>query len=777
VTAVKPAKAATAVALRQQRHRARRAAAHQVEFIRADWASFLNPDRLPQKAGCPHGRLRGMILKEVTDNALDTGAAVVLERIDDDTWSVADQGSGLERAQVVRYFAVDRPMTSTKLVRRPLRGAIGNGLRLITGGVLASGGALWVESRGVRYRLDVDRVTGATVVRDEEASDVLTGTRVTVAFGPALARSTDDAQLARLAVECAGPAARPMRSHPSWYDSAAFAELVEAAEPGTTVAAIAALLGVALDDDRPAAVADLDLLQARAGTPPVLAPLGADRFAGSYAKEQGRRGEIPVLAEAWVTACRCRPSRGGGTVTLLINRSPVVAPVRIVPGNDKRLVIWGCNLAYVIDRVSPGAAYQVVLGVTSPAVPVTTEGKEPDLESLWPTIEPALAKAMRKAHHGTDGGAKRGDIKVACYAEMEQAYRKAAGGEGLANARQVYYASRPLVEKRLGPEVKLGDQYFLQHLLPDFIAGHPELTATWDIVWDARGHLAEPHTGVVIPVGTLQVREYLQPRRPRPSDLISIDASLYPTLGPENRFKTLLYIEKEGFDPLLRRARIAERFDCAVMSTKGISVTAARQIVDRHAQQGVRILVLHDFDRSGACIAHTLGNDTRRYGFKADPQVVDLGLTLADARAMGLLDEAAPNEGPGEDKLREYGLGEEEIEFLVRQGRRFELNAMSSDQFRMLLEAKLAEHGAGKVVPKVEVLEQHARRVLGRRFAADRMKPVIEEAKAKAAGVVLPVDLAGRVRAKLEARQQLSWDEAVDEILADVTPPAVRPAS
>src|SRR3954447_11985696 len=149
----------------------------------------------------------------------------------------------------------------------------------------------------------------------------------------------------------------------------------------------------------------------------------------------------------------------------------------------------------------------------------------------------------------------------------------------------------------------------------------------------------------------------------RHSDLITVDASLYPTLGPENRFKTLLYIEKEGFDPLLRRARIAERFDCAVMSTKGMSVTAARQIVDRYAQQGVRIVVAHDFDRSGACIAHTLGNTTRRYRFEADPEVVDLGLTLADARAMALLDEAAPNEGPGEDKLRGYGLDEEEIEF------------------------------------------------------------------------------------------------------------------
>ena len=131
------------------------------------------------------------------------------------------------------------------------------------------------------------------------------------------------------------------------------------------------------------------------------------------------------------------------------------------------------------------------------------------------------------------------------------------------------------------------------------------------------------------------MRDYLLPRRHRPSDLVAIDEALYPTLGPENRYSTLLYIEKEGFEALLRKARIAERFDCAVMSTKGMSVTAARLVVDRYAQQGVRILVAHDFDRSGAAIAGTLGHDTRRYSFEADPDVVDLGLSLAEARGDG----------------------------------------------------------------------------------------------------------------------------------------------
>ena len=80
----------------------------------------------------------------------------------------------------------------------------------------------------------------------------------------------------------------------------------------------------------------------------------------------------------------------------------------------------------------------------------------------------------------------------------------------------------------------------------------------------------------------------------------------------------------------------------------------------------MRILVVHDFDRAGACIAHTLGNSTRRYKFTVAPEIIDIGLSLAEARAMGLQDEEAPAAGPEVDKLREYGISEEEIDFLVR---------------------------------------------------------------------------------------------------------------
>jgi hypothetical protein len=102
------------------------------------------------------------------------------------------------------------------------------------------------------------------------------------------------------------------------------------------------------------------------------------------------------------------------------------------------------------------------------------------------------------------------------------------------------------VQELLGSEAELKDKYFTQVLLPDFVAGNPGLTEDWDVVYDARGHLLEPHTGTSLPVGTLQVRDYLLPRPSQTRGLIAVDEALWPTLGAENRFSTLLYIEKEG---------------------------------------------------------------------------------------------------------------------------------------------------------------------------------------------------------------------------------------
>ena len=83
-------------------------------------------------------------------------------------------------------------------------------------------------------------------------------------------------------------------------------------------------------------------------------------------------------------------------------------------------------------------------------------------------------------------------------------------------------------------------------------------------------------------IGTFEVRNYLQRRGAKKTELGGLrEESQFPTYGPENRYRAILFIEKEGFDPLLRAAQIAERFDIAIMSTKGMSVTAARRLLDQ----------------------------------------------------------------------------------------------------------------------------------------------------------------------------------------------------
>jgi hypothetical protein len=81
-------KVRTSSAERVRRHRARKKIAAELEeliFVRRDWALFLDPYRLPQKAGCRADQMRSLALKELVDNGLDHAANVTLEQIDNDT--------------------------------------------------------------------------------------------------------------------------------------------------------------------------------------------------------------------------------------------------------------------------------------------------------------------------------------------------------------------------------------------------------------------------------------------------------------------------------------------------------------------------------------------------------------------------------------------------------------------------------------------------------------------------------------------------------------------
>lgn len=306
---------------------------------------------------------------------------------------------------------------------------------------------------------------------------------------------------------------------------------------------------------------------------------------------------------------------------------------------------------------------------------------------------------------------------------------------------------------------------------------HPE-AAAWDVVFDARGHLTEPHTKKTVPLGTLEVRRYLREmERHEVTDpvLTLPDTTAYPTSGPAERFGAILFIEKEGFLPLFERVHLAERYDLAIMSTKGLSVTASRQLVDELCgEEGVPLLVLHDFDKAGFSILATLQRDTRRYEFTNAIQVIDLGFRLADIRAHHLAAETVsyPPKSDPRPNLRENGATQEESAFLCSAGdwrsgyagQRVELNAFTSDQLVAWLEGKLAKHGVTKVIPDAETLKAAYRRALWAATLQARVEAMMEKAKEKAEAAPIPRALARTVRKRLAADRAIPWDRVVAEL-------------
>jgi hypothetical protein len=238
----------------------------------------------------------------------------------------------------------------------------------------------------------------------------------------------------------------------------------------------------------------------------------------------------------------------------------------------------------------------------------------------------------------------------------------------------------------------------------------------------------------------------------------------FPTCGPKDRFGALLYIEKQGNDDLHRKVRLAERYDIGILSAKGQSVVACRRLADELCgMYGIPLLVLRDFDLAGFNIKHTLRNDTQRYQFQNEFDVIDLGLRLADAQEWGLDSEIVPygrtKKGQARDprdRLRIVGATPDEISFLCAEytnvgwtGQRVELNAFTSDKYVEWLEGKLREHGVKKIIPDKDTLTAAYRRAFQIETAKPRVKEIMDQAAKEAEAAKLPKNLVAAVRKRL----------------------------
>ncbi|PWT73231.1 MAG: hypothetical protein C5B46_05675 [Proteobacteria bacterium] len=353
--------------------------------------------------------------------------------------------------------------------------------------------------------------------------------------------------------------------------------------------------------------------------------------------------------------------------------------------------------------------------------------------------------------------------KEAAWQIMEAAYMAASSNDSLpALARQIYYQARPKI-MALTEDKELAYGYFSQTLLPDYIEEHD---LDWNVVYDARGHFEEPHTNRNIGCGTIQVDNYLDKLTEPQIVKADFSGASVDVIGPQGGYSAVLFCEKEGFSPLFEAVNLANRHDLMIVSTKGVSVTAARKLIDSVCgANNLPLFVLHDFDVAGFMIFGTLRRDTRRYQFANTVEVIDLGLRLADIA--GLEREPAAATRTSADILRtqlaENGATDAEIGILLNE--RVELNAMTSDALIEMIERKLKAYGLKKVIPDEELLTQAYREFHRSQLLREKFEEMQGEFEESTTEIEVPKNLQEKVRARLNKHPDLRWDDAIQIVL------------
>ncbi len=742
------------------------------QIERPDWRLFGSLGSLGQKAGVPATKLRRLCLKELVDNDLDAGARATIEQPKPGHYSITDDGHGIDGTpeDIARLFSIDRPLVSSKLWRKSQRGALGNGLRVVAGALIASGGGmlrLWTRNQCLSITPLEDG--GASVYQSRVAVYSPTGTHIEISFGPLLPQDDDATLWAKQAIVMAkGGAGFDGKSSPHWFDADAFYELVQGAGKrpvrqlienldgctGAKASEVASHFlqrscGSLTREDSTAL-----LQRARAlTTPPSVKRLGMvgsiDELPAHVARQEGEAklsareplARIPYVVEAWAETAK------ESEIEVYVNRTQITGEATVYFDSDKDFMIYGCGLSHVVKTPAKKGAWRLALNITAPFVPITTDGKEPDLDVFAQSIVAALSAAIKKAHRNAPKKGALPTQKEAVIANLEAAIAKTSGeGQYRFAQRQLLYALRPIVMAETGKELKTEN---FNKIITDYEAEYGDIP---DMYRDNRGALYQPHSGEGdIAVGTLMVEGYVR---------------------PPWSFNKILYIEKQGFFETLKAEQWPEQHDCALLTGKGYTTRAIRDRVDHLAEhdEPAQFFCVHDADSAGSMIMQTLQEATRARGARL-VEIVNFGLEPWEAEAMGLEAEEF-KQGEQQRPVADYVLQHEDgaawSEWL--QSKRYELNAMTTPQFLNWLEAKMMAHAEGKVIPPKTVLAEQAFDRLDAELRRRITERVLREADiegqvaAARASVKLPGELTPKaIEAWLDARPLQSWRECIDE--------------
>jgi hypothetical protein len=386
--------------------------------------------------------MRRSDLKELTDNALDIcdlyklygQTSATLEG--PNTYTVVNQGPGWQKTpeEFAHLFSLARGESiSSKLWRKPLRGALGHGLMGVVGTIASGDGRITIKSCNRRVALKPSARNGTTSIEEVTAIDYPLGTSITIEIDPAYPEDPYALYWAQVAIRLAKNGGPPFSGRPSphWFDIDAFSLLLADVNPVMTLLSFAKKFDGGSQDAVRKKIIDifgrnclcrtmgreeaLRLLKIlRSATKPINAkrlgllgrgawpdyPYGYDYQIGSFTTgPEELPATIPFLAECW--AISSDSSNGSVQIdTFTVNRTPTILEPHSHRQKGREAVLYLGNCWLWLNV--PQTQIKFVINLTSPFVPLLSTGKAPDLnpfrDVLKRAIETAIARAYRTTH-------------------------------------------------------------------------------------------------------------------------------------------------------------------------------------------------------------------------------------------------------------------------------------------------------------------------------------------------------------------------------------------
>lgn len=780
--------------------------ADDIFFVQPDWQLFANVNTLPQQAGVPKYLLPKLVAKELTDNALDVDSEVSISQITDENYTniitITNAGKPFpgDDNTIADFFSIRRPLTSSKRLRLPSRGALGNGLRVVAATVYGLKGKLTLATQGRKLWLQPqdDGTTQADVVDSFEGN----GTQIEISI-PDNIFGDSSLEWAEMALKLNQGEKYNGKTHPLWYDSDSFfgllqtipthiswhqfLEVFEGISPAKAKM-LAKNMAVASPTLTDRSQADLLLSQLRESAkeiaPKKLGHVGTLPEFPVYLKEYGAftiqpnkgalSAEIPVVIEVFAR------NDGQQQTQFFVNKTPITGEISLIYG-EKKVSLFGCGLNEFLETPKLKTYPTIWINIITPYMPIVSNGKEPDMAVVAELLSKIIPKALvtLKKHNPQSSSQemlfwqeRSPSQKQVVIEHVNQGIAKASG-EGLYrySLRQLYYVLRPIVIEKTGKELKYAN---FSNIITDY---EQELGQDLDGIYrDERGTLLHPHSHQEMKLGTKNVEKY---RRP-----------VY-------NFNKILYSEKEGFFEILKEAGFCERHDCALLTSKGFASRAARDVIDLLAttEEELIFFCIHDADISGTLIYQALQGATRARP-ERKVKIINIGLEPWEGLQMGL--EVERLEKESKKNPAQYVLNYEQqpdglkpidvipttyfstwTEWL--RNFRIELNAMDTPTFIKWLDQKISQYDNGKVVPNPTYLRQEAESVievnLKQQIKEELLKQmrieeqVLQRFKNLYPQLVNQVDAAEiekLVRADLGQNPQQSWAKPFQQILADL---------